>query len=61
VRSYEWGRGERVAEADRLEALVVEASKALVDLELPPIREEPQILMKAQEVLKVVGIIMECV
>jgi hypothetical protein len=33
---------ERVAEAERLVALVVEASKALVDLRLPHIRDVPR-------------------
>jgi hypothetical protein len=50
---------ECVTEAERLVALVVEASKALTDLELPPIRELPQILRKAHEVMKAAGIILE--
>jgi hypothetical protein len=38
---------EHVAEAERLAALVAEASKALVDLRLPPIQEVPQIPRKS--------------
>jgi hypothetical protein len=50
---------EHVAKTERLAALVVEASKALVYLGLPPILEVPQIPRKAQEVLKAAGIILE--
>jgi hypothetical protein len=39
---------ECVAEAKKLVVLVREASKALVDLGLPPIREIPQVPRKAQ-------------
>jgi hypothetical protein len=35
---------ESTAEAERLVVLVIEASKALVDLELPHIQDVPQIL-----------------
>jgi hypothetical protein len=54
---------ERVTEVEKLAALVGETSKVLVDLGLPPpppIREIPQAPRKAQEVLKVAGIILEC-
>jgi hypothetical protein len=47
---HEWMtkvKEEHVAEAERLAALVAEASKALVDLRLPPIQEVPQIPRKS--------------
>jgi hypothetical protein len=47
-------------EAEKLVALVREASKVLMDLGLPPIREIPQVPWKAQEVLKAAGVILEC-
>jgi hypothetical protein len=48
-----------VAEAKKQATLVGETSKALVDLGLPTIREIPHVPRKAQEVLKVAGVILE--
>jgi hypothetical protein len=51
---------EHVTKAKKLAALVGEASKALVDLSLPPIREILHVPREAREVLKVAGVILEC-
>jgi hypothetical protein len=46
-------------EAGKLSALAVEASNALVDLGMPPIRDVPQLLKTAKEVLKATCVILE--
>jgi hypothetical protein len=38
----------------------MEISNALVDLETLPIRNNPQLLKMAQDILAVVGLILEC-
>jgi hypothetical protein len=50
----------RAVEVGELSALVVEASNALVDLEMLPIQDIPQLPKMAQEVLKAEGVILEC-
>jgi hypothetical protein len=48
---------ECVTEARDLSVLVVVASNALVDLEMLPIRDMPQLPKKARDVLKAAGVI----
>jgi hypothetical protein len=50
---------ECVAKAEKLAALVGEASKVLVDLGLPPIRKIPHATREAREGLKEPGVILE--
>jgi hypothetical protein len=50
---------ERAVEAGELVVLVIEASNALMDLEMLPICEVPQTLKRALEVLKVVSVNLE--
>jgi hypothetical protein len=47
-------------EVGELLVLVVEASNALIDLGMLPIRDIPQLPKMAQEVLKAEGVILEC-
>jgi hypothetical protein len=49
--------GERVAEAEQLSQQVMRISNVLVDLDLLPIQDIPQLSKSAQEVLPVVDII----
>jgi hypothetical protein len=51
---------ELIAEDGKLPQLVMETSNALVDLGMSPIRDIHQLLKIAQEVLAVVGHILEC-
>jgi NAD(P)-dependent dehydrogenase (short-subunit alcohol dehydrogenase family) len=50
---------EHAVESGNLAVLVVEASNTLMDLGMLPVREVPKNPKKAQEVSKVVGVIME--
>jgi hypothetical protein len=51
---------ERAAKARKLSSLVMGTSNALVDLGALPIRDIPQLLKMAQEVLVAAGLILEC-
>jgi hypothetical protein len=53
-------KGERAAKANQLSQLVVGISNALVDLGMLPVRDNPQLLKSAREVLTVAGLILEC-
>jgi hypothetical protein len=51
---------EHAVEAWELEVLVIEALNTLIDFGMLPFWEVPQISKKAQEVLKAMGVILEC-
>jgi hypothetical protein len=51
---------ERSVAASELSRLVMEISNALVDLGMLPMRDIPQLLKTAQEVLAVASLILEC-
>jgi hypothetical protein len=52
-------KDEHAVEAGELSALAVEASNAVVDLGMLPIQDVPQLPKSAQEVLKVVSLILD--
>jgi hypothetical protein len=52
-------KDEHTAEARELSTLVIEASNTLVDHGMLPIRDILQLPKMAQEILKVVGVILE--
>jgi hypothetical protein len=52
-------KGGRIAKAEQLSQMVMKISSMLFDLGIFPIQEIPQLLKSAQEVLMVVGLLLE--
>jgi hypothetical protein len=54
----DWNEDEHATEDGELSSLVMEASNALFDLRMLPIRDIPQLPKTAQEIMAAVGLIL---